>query len=423
MPKVLAKTSRDKPKISDDNGEELSSPSLKESLFSHISQSQEDSEEMSMTENPDQTVYATDSDDNDKDPFPLEDPVSPVYKSQVMTWKTELTSDLPEKDKRDVVKRDLGKPNEPFKSPLTPKFRKFRLRHNKSPGLSAKAPSSSEVKKEPEDPENMLILAKYPPRAKFRLRHNKNPGLSAEASSSSHYEAKKMLLGSSAEDPENMFLKGVLARYPPKAKFRLRHNKNPGFTTATGKPMAISSSSKAKVLHLFEDEIDCNDVQNEDFPDDFPEIPEAKENPENKRPLSPVSSGLSDNEQKKKKFSGLTDYELTKMKTICKQDDVIDALLDLSDLMYISRNGKESFQTQLANLSKEHEVLKKKFFELENEMFRTKEEVKQLKDQLEKYTTLLLLNCNSSPDDRKKSGFFVGGATSPAANDANKPRI
>ena len=111
------------------------------------------------------------------------------------------------------------------------------------------------------------------------------------------------------------------------------------------------------------------------------------------------------------------------MKTICKQDDVIDALLDLSDLMYISRNGKESFQTQLANLSKEHEVLKKKFFELENEMFRTKEEVKQLKDQLEKYTTLLLLNCNSSPDDRKKSGFFVGGVTSPAANDANKPRI
>ena len=96
MPKVLAKTSRDKPKISDDNGEELSSPSLKESLFSHISQSQEDSEEMSMTENPDQTVYATDSDDNDKDPFPLEDPVSPVYKSQVMTWKSELTSDLPE---------------------------------------------------------------------------------------------------------------------------------------------------------------------------------------------------------------------------------------------------------------------------------------------------------------------------------------
>ena len=148
-----------------------------------------------------------------------------------------------------------------------------------------------------------------------------------------------------------------------------------------------------------------------------------KENPDNKRPLSPVSSGLSDNEQKKKKFSGLTDYELTKMKTICKQDDVIDALLDLSDLMYISRNGKESFQTQLANLSKEHEVLKKKFFELENEMFRTKEEVKQLKDQLEKYTTLLLLNCNSSPDDRKKSGFFVGGVTSPAANDANKPRI
>ena len=300
MPKVLAKTSRDKPKISDDNGEELSSPSLKESLFSHISQSQEDSEEMSMTENPDQTVYATDSDDNDKDPFPLEDPVSPVYKSQVMTWKTELTSDLPEivslissngniqklnktnyflntfQDKRDVVKRDLGKPNEPFKSPLTPKFRKFRLRHNKSPGLSAKAPSSSEVKKEPEDPENMLILAKYPPRAKFRLRHNKNPGLSAEASYSSHYEAKKMLLGSSAEDPENMFLKGVLARYPPKAKFRLRHNKNPGFTTATGKPMAISSSSKAKVLHLFEDEIDCNDVQNEDFPDDFPEIPEVR---------------------------------------------------------------------------------------------------------------------------------------------------
>ena len=111
------------------------------------------------------------------------------------------------------------------------------------------------------------------------------------------------------------------------------------------------------------------------------------------------------------------------MKTICKQDDVIDALLDLSDLMYISRNGKESFQTQLANLSKEHEVLKKKFFELENEMFRTKEEVKQLKDQLEKYTTLLLLNCNSSPDDRKKSGFFVGWVTSPAANDANKPRI
>ena len=99
MPKVLAKTSRDKPKVSDDEYEELSSPSLKESLFPHISQSQEDSEdceEMSMTENPDQTIYATDSDDNDRDPFPLEDPVSPVYKSQVMTWKSELTSDLPE---------------------------------------------------------------------------------------------------------------------------------------------------------------------------------------------------------------------------------------------------------------------------------------------------------------------------------------
>merc|ERR1712029_248595 len=98
-----------------------------------------------------------------------------------------------------------------------------------------------------------------------------------------------------------------------------------------------------------------------------------------KRPLSPVSSGLSDNEQKKKKFSGLTDYELTKMKTICKQDDVIDALLDLSDLMYISRNGKESFQTQLANLSKEHEVLKKKFFELENEIFARKKSLNNLK--------------------------------------------
>merc|ERR1712029_527787 len=172
------------------------------------------------------------------------------------------------------------------------------------------------------------------------------------------------------------------------------------------------------------DEIDCNDVPNEDFPDDFPEIPEVKENQDNKRPLSPVSSGLSDNEQKKKKFSGLTDYELTKMKTICKQDDVIDALLDLSDLMYISRNGKESFQTQLANLSKDHEVLKKKFFELENEMFRTKEEVKQLKDQLEKYTTLLLLNCNSSPDDRKNPDFLWVGQhlqqpTMPTSRDLN----
>jgi len=319
MPKVLAKTSHTKSEMSDDDCEKISNPSLKANLFPSLMRQVEDSKEMPLVkvENPEDTIYATDSDDNEA--ILVEDSVSPVYSTAFSRgeWTPpEWTSaDLPGQDKcgqESLIQRQA------LSSPI-------------NLSQAPKASSSSVMKS-------------------------------------------------------------------PAAKFQLGHGKNPGFTTATGKPMVVSKSSKAKVLNLFMDEmIECSDVPNEDFPDDFPEILEEHQNPDKKRPLSPVSESP-------------LKYDRKKIKTILKREDVLDVFLEVYDLFYVHKTGKQTIKAQIENLTKENEALKIRVSNLQKEMSDRQEEAKQLKDDLEKYTTLLLLGCNNSPDQGKKSGFFVGAA-------------
>ena len=79
MPKVLAKTSHTKSEMSDDDCEKISNPSLKANLFPSLMRQVEDSKEMPLVkvENTEDTIYATDSDDNEA--ILVEDSVSPVY--------------------------------------------------------------------------------------------------------------------------------------------------------------------------------------------------------------------------------------------------------------------------------------------------------------------------------------------------------
>ena len=104
MPKVLAKTSHTKSEMSDDNcGEKISNPSLKANLFPSLMRQVEDSKEMPQVENPEDTIYATDSDDNEA--IPNVDSVSPEYSTFSTAfsrgewtppgWLPESTSDFP----------------------------------------------------------------------------------------------------------------------------------------------------------------------------------------------------------------------------------------------------------------------------------------------------------------------------------------
>lgn len=126
-------------------------------------------------------------------------------------------------------------------------------------------------------------------------------------------------------------------------------------------------------------------------------ILQEHQNLDKKRPLSPVSESP-------------LKYDRKKIKTILKREDVLDVFLEVYDLFYVHKTGKQTIKAQIENLTKENEALKIRVSNLQKEMSDRQEEAKQLKDDLEKYTTLLLLGCNNSPDQGKKSGFFVGAA-------------
>ena len=61
------------------------------------------------------------------------------------------------------------------------------------------------------------------------------------------------------------------------------------------------------------------------------------ENPDKKRPLSPVSEST-------------LYYDRKKIKTILKREDVLDVFLEVYDLFYVHKTGKQTIKAQIGNV-------------------------------------------------------------------------